>query len=150
MKRLVLKVFTASFCLILISTISLGANNIKSEEKPDARITIVLKSVAVGIGYNWGSGTLIYKGKRYPFDVSGVSIVSVGVSRGEATGVVYNMKKRSNFNGTYTSVTAEGTLAAGGSAMTMKNQNGVAINLLSSTLGLSFKLAPEGMTFTLK
>ncbi len=148
-------VFTTGFSLIFAYTISLAAVKNKSaenysKEKPDARITLVLKPFALGIGYSWGSGTLIYNGKRYPFDVGGISIVSVGASQAEATGVVFNLKKRSDFNGTYTAVTAEGTLAFGGSAMTMKNQNGVAINLLATSKGLSFKLAPEGINIKLK
>ena len=82
--------------------------------------------------------------------MSGVSVVSVGVTRAEATGEVFNLKKVKDFEGTYTSATAEGTLGGGGGATSMRNQNGVAINLLSTTQGLGLKLAPEGVKLTLK
>ena len=44
--------------------------------------TVVLTShaVAVGIGYEWGSGVLRVHGHRYPFNVKGLSIADVGLA----------------------------------------------------------------------
>lgn len=151
MKRLIAKVLVITFTLLLASTVSFAAQKKKPHVgRTDGTITLVQESVAVGIGFSWGSGTLTYKGKKYPFDVNGMSVVSVGVNRAEASGKVFDLRKLSDFNGTYSAVTAEGTVGAGGSATTMRNENGVTINLLAVTKGLSFKLAPEGVTLTLK
>ena len=43
------------------------------EEKPDATVEFSGGSVAAGIGYSWGSGTLTYKGMKYPITVDGLS-----------------------------------------------------------------------------
>ena len=46
--------------------------------KPDATLRLSGGSFALGIGVNWGSGTLTYRGKNYPVKVKGLSVGRVG------------------------------------------------------------------------
>jgi hypothetical protein len=119
------------------------------EKKPDATLKLSEGSVAAGIGWSWGNGTLTFKGKRYPFKVEGLSVGDVGVTKASATGKVYNLKKLEDFTGTFTAAAAGATVGGGASATAMKNQNGVEINIVSTTQGVAFKLAAEGVKFTL-
>jgi len=123
---------------------------VHAKEKPDATIRLSAGSVAVGVGFSWGSGTLHYKGKNYPFSIDGVSIGDVGVTKAEATGSVYHLKHLEDFNGNYTAASAGATVAGGGSASSMQNQSGVKINMVSTTRGLKLKLAAEGVKIQLK
>src|SRR5580700_10076268 len=41
-----------------------------SAQTPDGVIELSGGSVAAGIGFTWGAGTLIFQGKRYPLSVS--------------------------------------------------------------------------------
>ena len=127
----------------------LTANGTQAKEKPDATIHLSAGSVAAGIGYSWGSGVLRYKGKNYPFTVDGVSVGDIGVTKAEASGSVYHLKKLEDFNGNYTAASAGATLGGGGSASAMQNQNGVKINLVSTTRGLKLKLAVDGVKIQL-
>ena len=120
------------------------------EKQPDATIQLSTGSVAVGIGITWGNGVLTYQGQEYPFSVDGLSVVDVGISKASASGVVYNLNKLEDFNGTYTGVTAGATVAGGAGANTMRNQNGVVINLVGTSQGLKFKLSMDGVKMTLK
>jgi plastocyanin domain-containing protein len=120
------------------------------EEKPDATLKLSKGQVAIGIGWSWGDGVLTFKGKHHPFKVDGLSVVDVGITKASAVGKVYHLKKLSDFNGTYASAAAEGTLGGGAGASTMKNQNGVVIQLISTTQGVNIKLAGEGVKFTLE
>ena len=115
----------------------------------DATIKLSQGQVAVGIGYSWGKGVLTYKGKDYPFKFNGLSVVDVGISRADATGNVFKLKKLKDFNGTYTTLSAEATVAGGVGGITMQNQNGVIIKLVATTQGVNFKLALEGVKLTL-
>lgn len=117
--------------------------------QPDATFKLSGGSVAAGIGYSWASGTLTYQGKHYPFKVDGISVGTVGISRADANGSVYNLKKVEDFNGTYTAVGAGIAVAGGGAAVTMQNQNGVQINITGTQQGLSFKFSVDGVKFTL-
>ena len=136
--------------LVLVMALSLFGLVFAQEEKPDATLTLSKGQVAVGIGWSWGDGVLTFKGKNYPFKVGGLSVVDVGITKANAVGKVYHLKKLSDFNGTYTGAAAEGTVGGGAGISTMKNQNGVVIDLQSTTQGVNFKLAGEGVKFTLK
>ena len=142
MKKL-LTVPVLALCLLLAQ---LG---LSSAQSPAGIIELSGGSVAVGIGYSWGSGTLIFQGKRYPLKISGVSIASVGVTDYTAAGSVEGLKTPQDINGNFTAVSAGGTLGGGGNIAAMKNQNGVVIHLTSTTQGLSLTLAAEGMKITL-
>ena len=122
----------------------------KAAEDPDATINLTGGSIAAGVGYVWGNGDLVYKGKTYKFKLSGVSIVDVGAAHITASGVVYNLKDIANFNGNYATATAGITVAGGGSAAVLKNQNGVVIKLLATTEGLRFNLSADGVSIKLK
>jgi len=125
--------------IMSVAALSLGlAVAHAQEETQDATLTLSSGSVAAGIGFTWGSGTLTYRGKVYPIDVKGLSIADVGISELETTGKVYNLKNLDDFDGNYMAVEAGVTLGGGGVVSTMKNQNGVRINLVSTTQGVEF------------
>ena len=49
----------------------LTTNGAQAKEKADATVRLSAGSVAAGIGFSWGSGTLHYKGKNYHFTIDG-------------------------------------------------------------------------------
>jgi hypothetical protein len=120
-----------------------------SAQAPDAVIELSGGSVAAGIGYSWGSGTLTFQGKRYPLKVSGLSLASVGIDQYTAAGSVTGLKRIEDIDGVYVAASAGATVAGGASATAMKNQNGVTINMTSTTEGLSLTLAAEGVQISL-
>ncbi len=130
--------------------VCLVASPALAQEKPDATLTFSGGSVSAGIGYSWGSGTLTYQGKDYPFSVDGLSVGAVGATSVTASGEVYHLKKLEDFNGNYTAATASGTLGGGAGATAMQNQAGVVVKLVSTTQGLDFKLAASGVKISLK
>ena len=119
-------------------------------KKPDATLTLSEGSVAVGIGWTWGKGTLSYQGKTYALKVEGLSVGEVGVTRATAAGNVFGLKKLADFNGTYAAGAAGGTVGGGAGISAMKNQNGVVIELKSTTQGANLKLAAEGVKLILE
>jgi len=106
-------------------------------------------SVAAGVGFTWGKGTLTYAGKTYPVKVEGLSLGEVGVSRATAVGTVSNLKNLSEFSGTYVAAGAGATAAGGGDIAVMRNQNGVVIEVKSTTQGASLKFGVDGVRLTL-
>jgi hypothetical protein len=108
------------------------------------------KSIAVGIGVSWGDGKLTFKGKDYPFTVNGLSVVDFGISRASAVGDVYNLTDVSKFAGTYAAAEAGFTLAGGTGGITMRNSEGVVMNLRSTSRGASLTLGTAGLTIAMK
>ncbi|HVO23430.1 MAG TPA: hypothetical protein VMW56_07360 [Candidatus Margulisiibacteriota bacterium] len=120
------------------------------EETPDATVKFSGGSVGIGIGFSWGSGVLTYKGKDYPFSVSGLSAGDIGASSTEASGDVYGLKKLEDFNGNYTSTSAGAAVGGGGGAATMRNQNGVSMHLVATARGVKLRAAVDGVKIQLK
>jgi hypothetical protein len=118
-------------------------------ESPDATIELSGGSVAIGIGYSWGEGKLVYKGQSHKLKISGLSIVDVGISSYTASGPVFRLKKLEDIEGNYSAGTAGATVAGGVSGTVMKNDHGVVIELTATREGLQFTLAPSGMKITL-
>jgi hypothetical protein len=118
-------------------------------KKPDATLSLSEGSVAVGVGFSWGRGTLSYEGKTYPVKVEGLSVGELGVSRATATGDVLNLRRIEDFSGNYVAAGAGATIGGGAGVTVMTNQNGVVIELTSTTQGASLKLAAEGLRLSL-
>jgi len=99
---------------------------------------------------SWASGTLTYKGKQYPISVSGLSVGDVGVTKFAASAKVYNLKKLEDFNGNYTAIGAGVAVASGAGEVAAKNQNGVQVDLVTTTQGVKFALGASGIEMKLK
>ena len=121
-----------------------------TEEKPDATLRLSGGSVAAGIGFSWGSGTLTYQGKTYPISVNGLSLGKVGITGATAAGEVYNLRSLEDFDGHYNAAGAGVTLAGGGTATVMKNQNGVRVIINSTNRGLDVTIGGTGVDMKLK
>jgi hypothetical protein len=73
-----------------VTTAAAVAQQKGTEAPPDATLTFSGGSIAVGIGYSWGGGTLTFKGQRHDFTANGLNVINVGASSVEATGDVYH------------------------------------------------------------
>ena len=129
--------------------VALGGLGGAQEKKPDATLTLSEGSVAVGIGYSWGKGVLSYRGKTYPVKVDGLTVGEVGVTRASAVGNVFNLRRLEDFPGNYAAAGAGATVGGGAGVTAMKNQNGVVIEMRSTTQGASIKLGAEGLKLSL-
>jgi hypothetical protein len=119
---------------------------VRAEDKaPDATLTLSEGSVAAGIGWSWGNGTLSFQGQTYRVKVDGLSVAEVGITKATATGTVYNLKSIDDFDGVYAAAGAEGTAGKGAGVSTLRNSKGVVVNLRSETKGANIKVAAEGL-----
>ena len=144
MQRAMLSLVIAGVCLL-----SSGTSARAADEKPDATFTLEAGSIAAGVGTDWGAGVLTYKDRSYPFKLNGLAVGAVGATKASTAGEVFNLKKLEDFNGNYLAVGAGLTVAGGGSVATMKNQNGVKINVKSTTQGAKVTLGEAGVKIEL-
>jgi hypothetical protein len=144
MKRSLAMVLALAMALVCFGSV------LAEEKKPDATLKFSEGSVAVGIGWSWGKGLLTFQGKDHAFKVKGLSVGEVGITKAEATGRVFNLKKLEDFDGLYAAAGAEGTIALGAGETALKNKKGVVIYISPLTKGVNFKLAVEGVNFTLE
>jgi hypothetical protein len=137
------KSFLSLFVIVFVSGVAAaeGASSppaVADGAIPSAYVWLSGGSVAIGIGYTWGHGTLYYSKdqNQYKCKLSGVSIADVGGAGITAEGEVYNLTAPADLSGNYSAVTAGVTIVEGGSVAYLKNNNGVVIKLHSQTGGL--------------
>jgi hypothetical protein len=151
MRNLVLPIMACA--LLTGTTFAEGPNAsppVETDAQPDGTVVLNGGSVAAGVGYVWGHGDLTYNNKPHKFSISGVSIVDAGAASITATGNVYHLKQLSDFAGNYVAASAGLTVAGGGSVAYLKNEHGVVIKLVSTTVGLRFNLSANGVSVKLQ
>lgn len=134
----------------VLATSARVAGAAEEAKTPDGTIEFSGGSVAAGIGFSWGSGTLTYKGKTYPLSVEGLSVGSVGANTVSASGKVYHLKKIEDFDGNYAAVGTGAVVGGGGGVASMRNQNGVVIDVLSTSEGVKFTLGTAGVKLAIE
>ncbi len=113
---------------------------------PTGTVTISQTQIAfIGSG-NLGGGTLNFGGKSYDFTVGGLGIGGFGISKMEATGTVYNLKKLGDFAGAY--VQGRYGIAVGDKSsgeLWLTNASGVALSLKAKRQGLALSLGGDAV-----
>ena len=140
--------------LSLVIAVTTGfAQAATHESRPDATLRMSIGGVHLGIGGSSGSGTLTYRGRNYPFRVSGMAIGRVGMTSSSAVGDVFNLRHLQDFNGNYT-VSGAGTrgvtLGAGRTGTIMSNQAGVIVRVSSTQQGVAVNATGGGVDLQLK
>ena len=126
---------------------------VAAEKQPDATLRLSFSSVAVGVGFSSGSGTLTYKGKSYPVKVKGLSVGKVGITSSSAYGEVFNLKHLQDFNGHYDvggAGTRGVTVGAGKAGTLMSNQAGVVVRISATQSGVAVNATGGGVDMQLK
>jgi hypothetical protein len=118
--------------------------------KPDATVDFTGGSAAIGVGYSWGSGTLHYKDKDYPFSASGLTLADIGGGENVVTGEVYKLAKVEDFPGTYSAAQTAGALVGGGGIGYLENPKGVIVKVTSNTKGARLNLGVGGVEVRMK
>jgi len=131
---------------ILVCLLSASVVAQEAPPKPSGTVTISQVQVAfIGSG-SGGGGTLHFEGRSYPFKIGGLGIGGIGVSRLDASGTVYDLRRVEDFDGVYGQTRVGWAAGAQGKGqLWLKNPNGVYIHLITQRKGLSLNLGADGM-----
>src|SRR5205823_9995908 len=77
------------------------------------QVAVVFTKGGFIVGVGGGEGVLVFRGQRYPFTVSGMSVgFTIGASTTKFVGRALNLKGPASIEGTYGTVGAGGAVAA--------------------------------------
>jgi hypothetical protein len=120
-----------------------------SAEMGTVRVIFTKGGFIVGVG--GGEGVLTFRGKNYPFTVSGASIgFTVGASTTKLVGRALNLRGPGDIAGSYAVVGAGGALAAGAGGVQLRNANGVILQLSGPKVGVELSAAMGGVTIAMR
>jgi len=113
------------------------------------RVKILKAGVIVGAG--GGSGVLTYRGRDYPFRMSGLSMgLTAGASVSRLEGRASGIRQVSDFAGTYSAVGAGGAFVGGLGGVHLGNEKGVTIALQGPKAGMEFAANLSGIRISLR
>ena len=114
-------------------------------------VSVVFTKGGFIVGVGAGSGVLVFKGKRYPFKVGGMSVgFTVGASTTKLTGHALNLKSPSDIQGSYAVLGAGAAVAEGAGGVQLQNEKGVILQLAGAKVGAEVSAAVGGVTVTLQ
>ncbi|MGL9618658.1 hypothetical protein QRQ56_11685 [Bradyrhizobium sp. U531] len=115
------------------------------------QVAVVFTKGGFIVGVGGGEGVLLYRGKKYPFTVSGMSVgLTVGASTTKLVGRALNLRGPASIEGSYVVGGAGGAVAAGAGAVQLQNGNGVILQLSGPKVGAEVSAAVGGVTIRLK
>ena len=126
--------------------LSISAGGIAAAKTPDAQITIDETQFGFIIGGSVGDGVLNMNGKKHFFKIGGLGVgANIGISKMSASGDVYDLKKIEDFPGNYGRVGGSVAAGVGMGGMTLRNEQGVTLQLKGTTEGLQFDISASGV-----
>ncbi|MBR0733458.1 hypothetical protein JQ582_22760 [Bradyrhizobium japonicum] len=103
------------------------------------------------VGGGTGSGVLNYRGRNYPFKVSGLSVgITAGATVGRFDGRASGISEVGDFVGTYSSVGGGFALVGGVNGVHLRNEKGVTIVLQGPKAGLELASNISAITIAWK
>ncbi|WP_128927735.1 hypothetical protein [Bradyrhizobium guangxiense] len=142
-----------AFRLIALLLLALGLTAPATPSFAQAAGHVRVKIVKAGLllGGGAGSGVLTYRGKTYPFTLSGLSFgITVGATVGRLDGWASGIREVSDFAGTYSSVGGGFALVGGANGVHLRNEKGVTIVLQGPKAGLELAANISQITIALR
>ena len=135
--------------MIALLAVLLPATSSFAQAPGYVRLQFVKAGLMVGAG--GGRGVLTYRGRDYPFRVSGLSLgVTAGASVSRLEGRASGIRQVSDFAGTYSSVGGGGAFVGGIGGVRLENDKGVVIALRGPRAGMEFAANNGKISISLK
>ncbi|MGM4919484.1 hypothetical protein [Tardiphaga sp. 813_E8_N1_3] len=144
--------FNVHAIVVTVVTVLAAVTGASTSSRADmGQVAVIFTKGGFIVGVGGGEGVLRYRGKTYPFTVSGMSIgFTIGASTTKLIGRAINLKGPTSIEGTYAVVGAGGAVAAGAGGVQLQNGNGVILQLSGPKVGAEISAAVGGVTIRLK
>ena len=137
------------FVAALVMLLACGLGSPSKAETGTVRVVFTKGGFIVGVG--GGHGVLHFRGHRYPFRVSGMSVgFTIGASTSQFSGRALNLRSPGDIQGTYSVIGAGGALAAGAGGVQLQNEKGVILQLAGGKVGVEVSAAVGGVSIALQ
>jgi len=128
-----------------------GGSPTPSQAQATGQVSVFFAKAGLIVGAGRGRGVLTYRGRDYPFRVSGLSLgITAGASAMRLKGHISGLRAVKDFSGTYDAVGGSGALIGGAGGVQMTNAKGVTISLQGPVAGLEFAANRSGIRISLQ
>ena len=136
---------------IILLLLGLAAPATPSFAQAAGHVRVKIVKAGLLIGGGAGRGTLSYRGKTYPFKVTGLSFgITIGAAIGRLDGWASGIREVADFAGTYSSVGGGFALVGGVNGVQLRNEKGVTIQLQGPKAGIELAANISQITISLR
>jgi hypothetical protein len=147
----VMRKYLARSAVIALSALLVSASLVTPGRAETGQVRVVFTKGGLIVGVGGGRGVLTFRGRNYPFTVSGMSIgATIGASTSKLTGRALNLRSPGDLAGSYSAVGAGGAFAAGAGGVQLQNGNGVVLQLSGAKVGLELSASLAGVTISMQ
>jgi len=139
-----------AFLFTIIALILMNATVGAEEKKPSGTVHFEETQFMFIGGIDKGEGTLDFKGKKYAFNMSGITAGGAGFQHMTASGNVYDLNDVADFPGLYSVLRVGLTVAEGQGGLWLQNDKGVSMHVTTSQEGLALGTGLEGVNIEMK
>jgi hypothetical protein len=133
---------------LLALFVSAGLTTSSQAEIGYVRVLFTKVSFVAGVG--GGRGILTFRGRDYPFRVSGLSLgATIGASTTKLVGRALNIRGPRDIVGTYASMGGGAALAGGVGGVMLQQADGVMLQLHGVKVGVEVSANMAGVTITM-
>jgi hypothetical protein len=138
-----------AICGAVLGLVALASVSTASQaETGSVRVVFTKGGFIIGVG--GGHGVLTFRGRHYPFTVSGMSIgATIGASTNQLAGRALNIRAPGDLAGAYSAIGAGAAVAGGAGGVQLQNQKGVVLQLHGVKVGVELSAAVGGVTVTM-
>ena len=145
-----MKKYQRLILIALLGIVAMGGLSSPSRAETGA-VTVVFTKGGFILGVGAGEGVLVFRGRRYPFTVSGMSVgFTIGASTTKFVGRALNLRSPNDLAGSYGAAGAGGAIAAGAGGVSLQNANGVVLQLSGPKVGAEISAAVGGVTIRMR
>ncbi|MDA9493018.1 hypothetical protein [Bradyrhizobium sp. CCBAU 11361] len=138
-------------CLMAIALLAFAIPATPSYGQASGQVRVKIVKAGLLIGGGAGNGVLTYRGRDYPFNVSGVSFgITAGATVGRLDGRASGIREVGDFAGTYSSVGGGAALVGGINGVHLRNEKGVTIVLQGPKAGMEFAANLSTITISMR
>ncbi len=124
---------------------------VTSAQAETGAVRVVFTKGGFIVGVGGGHGVLTFRGRHYPFRVSGMSVgATIGASTTNLVGHALNIRSPGDIAGNYSAIGAGGALAAGAGGVQLQNEKGVILQLHGVKVGVELSAAVGGVQIALE
>src|SRR6516164_4625036 len=148
-RRALLAIGTIALLSLAACSTPMGAPNLQGKPLSGYVEMSQVQAAYIGSG-SAGHGTLRLRGNTYPFNVGGLGVGGIGISKIEARGDVYGLRRLGDFPGAYAQGRygfALGTTSAGD--LWLQNEHGVIMRLNAKRKGLMLSLGGDAVVISM-
>jgi len=144
------KSFRTLLCAMVLGFAGVASfPTVSQAETGSVRVVFTKGGFIIGVG--GGNGVLTFRGRHYPFTVSGMSFgATIGASTTQLVGRALHLRSPGDLAGTYSAIGAGAALAGGAGGVALQNARGVVLELSGVRVGLELSAAVGGVTITMQ